>query len=107
MGSKPSAATSKSPRLRVGLKGFGRAGLSAAVNERSAKQRVSIMPEGSITAFLKATAGERGYRTLINQAPGPAIAAFFFVLDAAGWRYGVSLDRSDARAYLGPMIHAG
>ena len=26
---------------------------------------------------------------------GAAMAVFFFVLDAAGWRYGVSLDRSD------------
>ena len=68
MKSKPSPATSKSPRLRVGLKDVGREEFAAAVNERLGKQRVSIMLDGSIIAFFKAKAGERGYQTLINQA---------------------------------------
>ena len=68
MKSKPLPATSKSPRLRVGLKDVSREQFSAAVNERMGKQRVSIMLDGSIIAFFKAKAGERGYQTLINQA---------------------------------------
>jgi uncharacterized protein (DUF4415 family) len=54
--------------LRVGLKDVNREKFSAAVNERLGKQRVSIMLDGSIIAFFKAKAGERGYQTLINQA---------------------------------------
>jgi len=68
MKSKHSPATSKSPRLRVGLKDVNREEFSAAVNARLGKQRVSIMLDGSIIAFFKAKAGERGYQTLINQA---------------------------------------
>jgi uncharacterized protein (DUF4415 family) len=54
--------------LRVGLKDVSREKFAAAVNERMGKQRVSIMLDGSIIAFFKAKAGERGYQTLINQA---------------------------------------
>ncbi|MEO8132886.1 MAG: BrnA antitoxin family protein [Betaproteobacteria bacterium] len=68
MKSKPSPATSKSPRLRVSLKDVSRDEFSAAVSARLGKQRVSIMLDGSIIAFFKAKAGERGYQTLINQA---------------------------------------
>ena len=68
MKSKRSPATSKLPRLRVGLKDVGREEFSAAVNQRLGKQRVSIMLDGSIIAFFKAKAGERGYQTLINLA---------------------------------------
>jgi uncharacterized protein (DUF4415 family) len=68
MKSKSSPATSKQPRLRVGLKDVSRDEFSAAVNERLGKQRVSIMLDGSVIAFFKAKAGERGYQTLINQA---------------------------------------
>lgn len=68
MKSTPSPVTSKTPRLRVGLKDVGREAFSAAVNEHLGKQRVSIMLDGSIIAFFKAKAGERGYQTLINQA---------------------------------------
>ncbi|MDP1733604.1 MAG: BrnA antitoxin family protein [Sulfuritalea sp.] len=68
MKSKSSPATSKPPRLRVGLKDVSRDEFSAAVNERLGKQRVSIMLDGSVIAFFKAKAGERGYQTLINQA---------------------------------------
>ena len=68
MKSKPSPATSKSPRLRVGLRDVSREEFAAAVNKRLGKQRVSIMLDGSIIAFFKAKAGERGYQTLINQA---------------------------------------
>ncbi len=68
MKSKPSPATSKLPRLRVGLKDVSRKVFAAAVNERLGKQRVSIMLDGSVIAFFKAKAGERGYQTLINQA---------------------------------------
>lgn len=74
MKSKPSPATSKSPRLRVGLKDVSREQFFAAVNERLGKQRVSIMLDGSIIAFFKAKAGERGYQTLINQALRQAMA---------------------------------
>lgn len=68
MKSKPSPATSKSPRLRVGLKDVSREEFSAALNAQLGKQRVSIMLDGAIVAFFKAKAGERGYQTLINQA---------------------------------------
>ena len=68
MKSTSSPATSKSPRLRVSLKDVTREEFSTAVNEQLGKQRVSIMLDGSIIAFFKAKAGERGYQTLINQA---------------------------------------
>ena len=68
MKSKHSPATSKPPRLRVGLKDVNREEFSAPVNARLGKQRVSIMLDGSIIAFFKAKAGARGYQTLINQA---------------------------------------
>jgi uncharacterized protein (DUF4415 family) len=68
MKSKRSPASSDSPRLRVGLKDVMREQFSAAVNAQLGKQRVSIMLDGSIIAFFKAKAGERGYQTLINQA---------------------------------------
>ena len=74
MKSKPSPAISKVPRLRVGLKDVSREEFAAAVNERLGKQRVSIMLDGSIIAFFKAKAGERGYQTLINQALHQAMA---------------------------------
>ena len=68
MKSKLLPATSKMPRLRVGLKDVSQVQFSAAAKERLGKQRVSIMLDGSIIAFFKAKAGERGYQTLINQA---------------------------------------
>ena len=68
MKSTSSPVTSKSPRLRVGLKDVTREEFATAVNEHLGKQRVSIMLDGSIIAFFKAKAGERGYQTLINQA---------------------------------------
>lgn len=67
MKSTPSPATSKQPRLRVGLKDVGQPEFAAAVRERLGKQRVSIMLDGDVIAFFKAKAGERGYQTLINQ----------------------------------------
>lgn len=66
MKSKPSPATSK-PRLRVGLKDVDPRTFAAAVQEKLGKQRVSIMLDGSVIAFFRAKAGERGYQTLINQ----------------------------------------
>jgi uncharacterized protein (DUF4415 family) len=68
MKSTPSPAISKPPRLRVGLKDVSRDEFSAAVQEKLGKQRVSIMLDGSVIAFFKAKAGDRGYQTLINQA---------------------------------------
>lgn len=68
MKSKPSPTTSRPPRLRVGLKDVSRDEFSTAISEHLGKQRVSIMLDGSIIAFFKAKAGERGYQTLINQA---------------------------------------
>ena len=68
MKSTPSLTTSKPPRLRAGLKDVTREEFSAALNAQLGKQRVSIMLDGSIIAFFKAKAGERGYQTLINQA---------------------------------------
>jgi uncharacterized protein (DUF4415 family) len=68
MKSQSSLATSKAPRLRIGLKDVGREEFAAAVQEKLGKQRVSIMLDGSVIAFFKAKAGERGYQTLINQA---------------------------------------
>ena len=68
MKSNSSPATSKEPRLRVGLKDVSQAEFAAAVRERLGKQRVSIMLDGEIIAFFRAKAGERGYQTLINQA---------------------------------------
>jgi uncharacterized protein (DUF4415 family) len=62
------ATSPKAPRLRVGLKDVSREEFSAALNTQLGKQRVSIMLNGSIIAFFKAKAGERGYQTLINQA---------------------------------------
>jgi uncharacterized protein (DUF4415 family) len=55
-------------KLRIGGKDVRHEEFSAAVNEHLGKQRVSIMLDGSIIAFFKAKAGERGYQTLINQA---------------------------------------
>ena len=75
MKSTPSPATSKSPRLRVGLKDVSRDEFATAVNGHLGKQRVSIMLDGSIIAFFKAKAGERGYQTLINQALHQAMTA--------------------------------
>ena len=75
MKSKPSPATSKLPRLRVGLKDVSREQFSAAVNDSLGKQRVSIMLDGSIIAYFKAKAGERGYQTLINQALHQAMSS--------------------------------
>ncbi|MDP1652938.1 MAG: BrnA antitoxin family protein [Rhodocyclaceae bacterium] len=68
MKSISSPATSKPPRLRVGLKDVTREEFSTAIGDHLGKQRVSIMLDGSIIAFFKAKAGERGYQTLINQA---------------------------------------
>jgi len=68
MKSSNSLATSKAPRLRVGLQDVDKAAFSAALHEKVGKQRVSIMLDASIIDFFKAKAGERGYQTLINQA---------------------------------------
>jgi len=68
MKSKPSTATCKAPRLRVGLQDVDKATFSAALREKVGKQRVSIMLDASVIDFFKAKAGERGYQTLINQA---------------------------------------
>ena len=74
MKSKSSAATSETPRLRVGLQDVSREQFAAAVQEKLGKQRVSIMLDASVIAFFKAKAGERGYQTLINQALHEAMA---------------------------------
>ncbi len=74
MKSTSSPATSKPPRLRVGLKDVTREEFSTAVSEHLGKQRVSIMLDGSVIAYFKAKAGERGYQTLINQALHQAMA---------------------------------
>jgi uncharacterized protein (DUF4415 family) len=50
------------------LKDVSRDEFSAAVQEKLGKQRVSIMLDGSVIAFFKAKAGDRGYQTLIKQA---------------------------------------
>ncbi|MDR2836983.1 MAG: BrnA antitoxin family protein, partial [Azonexus sp.] len=68
MRSTPSPATSKTPRLRVGLQDVDREQFAAAVQEKLGKQRVSIMLDTAVIAFFKAKAGERGYQTLINQS---------------------------------------
>ena len=68
MKSTSSPATSKTPRLRVGLKDVAPEEFSAAANAHLGKQRVSIMLDGAVIAYFKARAGERGYQTLINQA---------------------------------------
>lgn len=68
MKSTHSPSISKPPRLRVGLKDVNREEFSTAVQEKLGKQRVSIMLDGSILAYFKAKAGDRGYQTLINQA---------------------------------------
>jgi hypothetical protein len=60
MKSTPSPVTSKPPRLRVGLKDVSRDEFTTAVTNHLGKQRVSIMLDGSIIAFFKAKAGERG-----------------------------------------------
>ena len=70
-----SSPTSKSPRLRVGLKDVSREEFAAAVDERLGKQRVSIMLDASVIEFFKAKAGARGYQTLINQALHQAMSA--------------------------------
>jgi uncharacterized protein (DUF4415 family) len=75
MKSTSSPATSRTPRLRVGLKDVTREQFAASVQERLGKQRVSIMLDGSVIAFFKAKAGERGYQTLINQALHQAMQA--------------------------------
>lgn len=61
-------------KLRVGGKAVSREEFSTAVNDHLGKRRVSIMLDGSIIAFFKAKAGERGYQTLINQALHQAMA---------------------------------
>ena len=70
---KISPATSKPPRLRVGLKDVTAEEFSTAVQERLGKQRVSMMLDGAIVANVKTKAGGRGYQTLINQALHRAI----------------------------------
>jgi len=47
MKSKPSLATSKPPRLRVGLQDVDEATFSVALREKVGKQRVSIMLDAS------------------------------------------------------------
>lgn len=68
MKSTSSPNTSKPPRLRVALEDVSQVDFTTAVQQRLGKQRVSIMLDGSVIAFFKAKAGERGYQTLINQA---------------------------------------
>ncbi|MGD9584271.1 MAG: BrnA antitoxin family protein [Lysobacterales bacterium] len=68
MKSKTSHATSKAPRLRVGLNDVSQAEFASAVRERLGKQRVSILLDGEVLAFFKAKAGKRSYQSLINQA---------------------------------------
>jgi uncharacterized protein (DUF4415 family) len=75
---KPTASSDDAPpltasdlaraTLRVGGKKVSREEFSEAVSAHLGKQRVSIMLDGSVIAFFKAKAGERGYQTLINQA---------------------------------------
>ncbi len=55
-------------KLRMGGKDVSREEFVAALHEKPAKQRVSIMLDASIIAYFKAKAGDRGYQTLINQA---------------------------------------
>ena len=53
---------------RVAGKPAPRAKWQAAVQARVGKQRISIMLDTPIIEHFKATAGERGYQTLINDA---------------------------------------
>ena len=65
MKSNSSPATSKPPRLRVGMRDVSQPEFAAAVREQLCKQRRSIMLDGEIIAFFKAKAKarERGYQT--------------------------------------------
>ena len=53
-------------RLRVGGQDVSRAEWQAAVRSRVGKLRINIMLDAPIVEHFKALAGERGYRTPIN-----------------------------------------
>ncbi len=55
-------------QFRVGGKAATRSEWQNAVRARVGKQRISIMLDTPIIEHFKATAGERGYQTLINDA---------------------------------------
>ena len=55
-------------KFRVGSKAATRTEWQDAVRARISKQRISIMLDTPIIEHFKATAGERGYQTLINNA---------------------------------------
>ena len=75
---KTPAASDTAPKLtqadfdratfRVAGNTAGKAQWQAAVRARVGKQRISIMLDAPIIEHFKATAGERGYQTLINDA---------------------------------------
>ncbi|MCB1776506.1 MAG: BrnA antitoxin family protein [Candidatus Competibacteraceae bacterium] len=62
------ATSTKSPRLRIGLKDVSEAEFAEAVRAQWGQQCVSIMLDNDIIAFFKAKAGEQDYQMLINQA---------------------------------------
>ena len=55
-------------KFRVNNKAATRAEWQDALRARVGKQRISIMLDMPIIEHFKATAGERGYQTLINDA---------------------------------------
>ena len=55
-------------KFRVSGKAATRTEWQDAVRARVGKQRISIMLDTPIIEHFKATAGERGYQTLINEA---------------------------------------
>ena len=55
-------------KFRVSGKAATRSEWQDAVRARVGKQRISIMLDTPIIEHFKATAGERGYQTLINDA---------------------------------------
>ncbi len=75
---KTPAASDDAPKLtqadfnratfRVAGKNATKAQWQTAVRARAGKQRISIMLDAPIIDYFKASAGERGYQTLINDA---------------------------------------
>ena len=61
-------------KFRVSGKAATRSEWQDAVRARVGKQRISIMLDTPIIEHFKATAGERGYQTLINDALRRAVA---------------------------------
>jgi hypothetical protein len=99
MKSTSSLATSKPPRLRVGLKDVSPDEFSTALHAHLGKQRVSIMLDGAILAFLKPRRGSVDINQALHQAMISLVGCAMRARQAINRAHGVPYNKTQKASW--------